>query len=159
MDDTDDPTRRDQIIAELADLRARVDLFLSMESVSLSGPELQSLLASQERAIERRAVLVLNRDQILIDSSLTPSVVAFEDPAVLATLGAGLTGWRALAVGLIVGLIVGTSIAVAKSSRHAMIEDRNEVVDILKAPLLAAIPDFRAARLAHAPPSARCSRL
>ncbi len=148
LDGTNDPIRRDQIIAELADLRARVDLFLSMESVSLSGPELQSLLASQERAIERRAALVLSRDQILIDSSLTPSVVTFEDPAVLTTLGAGLTGWRALAVGLIAGLIVGTSIAVAKSSRHALIEDRNEVVEILKAPLLAAIPDFRAARLA-----------
>ena len=147
MEDTEDPTRRNQIIAELADLRARVDLFLSMEAVSLNGPELQLLLASQERAIERRAALVLSRDQILIDSSLTPSVVAFEDPAVLTNLGAGLTGWRALAVGLIAGLIVGTSIAVAKSSRRALIEDRNEVVEILKAPLLAAIPDFRAARL------------
>ena len=152
LDSSGDPERRNQIIDQLADLRARVDLFLNMQSASRSGPELQSLLASQESAIERRAALVLSRDQILIDTALTPSVVAFEDPAVLAPPGTGITGWRAVAVGLIVGLVVGTSIAVAKSGRHFPIEDRDEVVEILNAPLLAGVPDFKAERLATSLP-------
>ena len=152
MDNSTDPERRSQIIDELADLRARVDLFLNMQSASRSRPELQSLLASQESAIERRAALVLSRDQILIDSALTPSVVAFEDPAVLAPQGTGISGWRAVAVGLIVGLVVGTSIAVAKSGRQFPIEDRDEVVEILNAPLLAGVPDFKAERLATSLP-------
>ena len=44
LDSSTDPERRSQIIDELGDLRARVDLFLNMQSATRSRPELESCL-------------------------------------------------------------------------------------------------------------------
>ena len=85
--------------------------------------------------------------------SHTQALSAFEDPAVLAPQGTGITGWRAIAVGLIVGLVVGTSIAVAKSGRHfPMRIETKQWRWFVYTPLLARAPGREAERLATSAP-------
>lgn len=145
---TTDPDLQESLIRRLGEMRSRVDLFLSARSSSAANPQIATLAAFQDRLINRRATLVEQRDQILIDTALTPGVVTFEDPAVFTTPVTGFSRTRAIAAGLIVGLMAGTWLATTISGRRDQtIGGRQHAAEILQAPLLASIPDFKLERL------------
>jgi tyrosine-protein kinase Etk/Wzc len=141
---TTNPDVQESLLRQLGEMRARVDLFLSARSSSAANPQIATLSAFQDRLINRRATLVEQRDQILIDTALTPGVVTFEDPAVFTTPVTGFSPMRAIAAGLILGLIAGTWLATTiQGRRDEVISGRQQAAEILQAPLLASVPDFK----------------
>lgn len=144
FDASSDADDKADLAVELRELRERIELFFTARDSSASTPEVQALLESQRRTIERQATLVERRDQILVDTALTPGIVAFQDPAVDTTPIPGFSGMRAIVAGLVLGLVGGGAFATLRmSGRDAMkYRDRFEPGSSFGLPLLADVPVF-----------------
>lgn len=137
------PERQVEIRSAIADLRVQIDVY--QQALGTLGPsaELLALAEEQDLIIARRAQLLTQRDQIVIEADLAPGAVVSFLPAVAAvgfpTLGAN----RILAVGFLLGLAAATGLAHLRSTRLRSFHNRLEPEDILEVPLLADIPDFQ----------------
>lgn len=142
FDSTNNLEARQAIGFALNEMRSRVQFYLTARSSLLNARELATLIELQSRIAERRAQLVESRDQVLVDAATNPGVIAFADPAEFATFEPGFSGVRALAAGLMLGLVVGGALATALENKQERVIRRGEIGSILDAPLLASVPDF-----------------
>ena len=116
-----------------------------IQSVQGEDPALASLIESRAQALERRSQLALRRDQLRVDAALTSTGIAIVSPARTAEQPVPLS--RAVAVGLLIGLLGGALIAYALANKSSRFHHPDEPGLILDAPLLAEIPDFAAESL------------
>jgi Mrp family chromosome partitioning ATPase/uncharacterized protein involved in exopolysaccharide biosynthesis len=139
---TTSPTRLEEIRVEIDDLRQQMAVY--REAIDAQDPSstLLALAEEQNLIIDRRAELLTQRDQISIEAELAPGAVVSLLPAVAATALPSLGGGRIIAVALILGLALGTAAAYLLATRLRAFRNRTEPGIILKAPLLADIPDF-----------------
>lgn len=131
-------TRIDRLTAELEQERAEV---LAAEAAD---PARAVLIRQQEEAQLRITDLVGRRDQIAVDADLVSNGVVFFSPAEIAEpSSSGLF----VALGFIVGLAVGSAVAVLLSSRNRRFTSRSQPEALLGARLLADVPNFREERI------------
>ena len=116
-----------------------------IQSVQGEDPALGSLIESRAQGLERRSQLALRRDQLRVDAALTSTGIAIVSPARTAEQPVPLS--RAVAVGLLIGLVGGALIAYALANKSSRFHHPDEPGLILDVPLLAEIPDFAAESL------------
>ena len=139
---TTSSTRLEAIRVEIDDLRQQMAVY--REAIDAQDPSstLLGLIEEQNLIIDRRAELLTQRDQISIEAELAPGAVVSLLPAVEATALPSLGGGRVVAVALILGLAIGTAVAYFLATRLRAFRTRGEPGMILRAPLLADIPNF-----------------
>jgi Mrp family chromosome partitioning ATPase len=126
----------------IEDLRLARSLYSEIANSSSGSPEQQALLEEQSGQVDRRARLLIRRDEIAVDASVAPDAVALVQPAEEATALQGLGLARLLAVTLILGLGAGAGLAYFLSVWRRTFSSRREPAAVLGAPLLVDIPDF-----------------
>lgn len=134
------------IRSELADLQQQLrttQLIAQIEDrLSAENPEYLATLEEQSSALERRAELLIRRDEIEVDAELLGSGIALFSPAgVPSQSRAELI--RSLTFGVILGVLAGLGLAYLLAGRYSVLSDPYEPELALGAPLLAEIPDFR----------------
>lgn len=126
----------------IEDLRLARSLYSEIANSSVGSPEQQALLEEQSGQVDRRARLLIRRDEIAVDASVAPDAVALVQPAVEASALEGLGLPRLLAVTLILGLGSGVGLAYFLSVWRRTFSTRREPESVLGAPLLVDVPDF-----------------
>lgn len=126
----------------IEDYRLARTLYNEVASASSGNPEQQALLEEQAGQVDRRARLLIRRDEIAIDASLAPDAFALIQQATEAARLGGLGFTRLLAVTLILGLGAGVGLAYFLSVWRRTFSTRREPAAVLGAPLLVDIPDF-----------------
>src|SRR5690606_14708073 len=126
----------------IEDYRLARTLYNEVASASSGNPEQQALLEEQAGQVDRRARLLIRRDEIAIDASLAPDAFALIQQATEAARLGGLGFPRLLAVTLILGLGAGVGLAYFLSVWRRTFSTRREPAVVLGAPLLVDIPDF-----------------
>lgn len=112
-------------------------------------PERAAIVARQAEAQKRLAEMKARSDQLAVDSDLASSGVAFYSPAETASpSGAGLF----IVLGVMLGLIAGSAIAVALASRRRRFASRTEPEQVLGIRLLADVPNFKEERVGSSLP-------
>ena len=136
------PERLAAIRTEIEDLRGQIDTYL--EALDAQEPIAAFSGLEEEHALiaTRRAELLTQRDQISIDAELSPGAVVSLLPAVEALALPTVDLARILAVALVLGLAAGASGAYVLETRLRTFRTRSEPAAILRAPLLADIPNF-----------------
>lgn len=137
-----------QDAVDQAQLQAALDQLQTLQLIqSLRGedPALASLIESRNQALERRSQLALRRDQLRVDSAVSPAGISMISPAREA--GQAVTLPRAILIGLLLGTVVGAVVAFAFASRSRRFQHRNEPELVLHAPLLAEVPQYREGRV------------
>ncbi|MFC2153786.1 GumC family protein [Actinomycetota bacterium] len=130
-----------QVSTLRTDLDRQRDLAVAVEQQS---PDRISLIASQTEAQRRLSELQSRRDQLAVDADLASSGVVFFSPAETAQpSGAGLY----VVLGAMVGLALGSTVAVLLAGRHRKFENRNEPESVLGERLLADVPNFKEERV------------
>lgn len=127
---------------KIQDYRQAIILFQEVQAVSSASSERQALLEEQSRQVDRRARLLIRRDEISVDAELAPDTVALVQPALTAELLSGLGLARLLAVALILGVGAGVGMAYLLSTWRRSFSARGEPEAVLNAPLVSDIPDF-----------------
>lgn len=129
---------------KIEDYRDRIDLFEQVLSALSEepAPEPTSLLQEQSTLFSRRAELQSLRDQIAIDAELAPDALALVQEALEASLIGNRETVRTLGVVGVLGLAVGVALAYFIAVSRRSFAGRFEPESILRAPLLADIPDF-----------------
>lgn len=125
---------------ELEGVLQQLQTLQLIQSVQGEDPALASLIESRAQALERRSQLALRRDQLRVDAALTSTGIAIVSPARTAEQPVPLS--RAVAVGLLIGLVGGALIAYALANKSGRFHHPDEPGLILEIPLLAEIPDF-----------------
>ena len=144
--------------AQIGILRAELDNERTIVvAAAQTSPERQAVVAKQAEAQRRLSELQSRRDQLSVDADLASGGVVFFSPAETAVpSGAGLY----VVLGAMVGIALGSVVAVLLASRHSKFEGRNEPEAILGTRLIADVPNFRSERVesllpvTHAPTSA-----
>jgi polysaccharide biosynthesis transport protein len=126
----------------IEDYRLARTLYNEVASASSGNPEQQALLEEQAGQVDRRARLLIRRDEIAIDASQAPDAFALVQQATEAARLGGLGFARLLAVTLILGLGAGVGLAYFLSVWRRTFSSRREPAAVLGAPLLVDIPDF-----------------
>jgi Mrp family chromosome partitioning ATPase/capsular polysaccharide biosynthesis protein len=132
----------DAIRQRIEDYRLARTLYNEVATASSGNPEQQALLEEQAGQVDRRARLLIRRDEIAIDASLAPDAFALVQQANEATRLGGLGLSRLIAVTLILGLGAGIGLAYFLSVWRRTFSSRREPAAVLGAPLLVDIPDF-----------------
>ena len=127
---------------ELSDLTDQVIIIQRVTGFESASSELTALLQEQTEAIQRRSVLRIERDQIEIDTELQSQSISLFSPALEAEVGSS-TPRLSLVIGLLLGALVGTAVAYLLAARSQAFAGRLEPEAVLRAPLLAEVPDFR----------------
>lgn len=134
----DAPEIRDRI----GDFRSAITVYNDVLSSSSGGPEQRALVEEQTGQIDRRARLLILRDEIAVDAGLAPDAVALVQQATDAQQMAEVGLSRILAVALIVGGAIGAGLAYFLSVSRRTLTRRSEPETVLGAPLLADVPEF-----------------
>jgi len=134
----------DQIRAELDDVLQQLQTLESVIAIELTSPELTALLEEQEQLIARRSELRARRDGYSVDASLESSGIVLFSPA-LASAQAGSSVLPTFAAAIILGGLLAAVASYALAVRNRRFTDKSQPEIMIGSPLLAAIPDFRAA--------------
>lgn len=137
---------------QLEDNRATLTVYQEVLDATAAGPEQQALNQEQSLQIERRARLLILRDEVAVDAGMVPDAVALVQPATSAERIGGLGLSRILAGALIVGLALGVALAYVLSTWRKVFVGRSEPAAVLGVPMLADVPDFELENLASAVP-------
>jgi Mrp family chromosome partitioning ATPase len=141
LETTDD---EDELIELRAELRDLVEQFAALEIIAGfedQQPALLELYKEQTEAIERRSNLAEERDRLLVDTELLSGGVGVATPARFArSVESPIAIMTAL--GAILGLIAGFGTAYLIANRRRRFTERADPGWILRAPLLAEIPNF-----------------
>lgn len=141
LETTDDEEELVELRAELRDLIDQFGAFEIMVGIEDQQPELVPLYSEQTEAIGRQSNLAEERDRLLVDTELLSGGVRLSTPARFArALDSGITIMTAL--GTILGLIAGFGTAYLVANRRRRFTERADPGWILRAPLLAEIPNF-----------------
>lgn len=111
-----------------------------IRSVQAENPALATLAEARDQALDRRSQLALRRDQLRVDAALTTTGIVLISEAETADQAFGLG--RTIAMGVLIGAVVGSGAAFALANRSQRFNHRAEPEIILNAPLLAAVPEF-----------------
>lgn len=131
-------TRIDRLTTDLEQERA------DALAAEIADPARAALVRQRDEDQLRITDLQARRDQIAVDADLASNGVLFFSPAEIAEpSSSGLF----VALGFIVGLAVGSGIAVLLSSRNRRFTSRSQPEALLQARLLADVPNFREERI------------
>jgi Mrp family chromosome partitioning ATPase len=129
------PEQLDRALQELQALQL-------IRTVQGQDPGLATLLERRTQILSQRAQLVLRRDQIGVDAATATNGVVLFSPAEDAQRSMGLG--RLALIGLLLGLAVGVAFAYSRAKKGRRFANRFEPEAVIRAPLLAEIPDFAA---------------
>jgi len=139
---TNDPARLQTIRAEMNDLTNEVALLEKFLTFEGADPDITELQQRRSQLLQQIDELTIQSNGIVVDSQLLGSGVVLTNPAVTAApLDSGLR--KLLIVGAFLGLLAGSSLAYLLALRHRTIENRSQPELILRAPLVASVPNFR----------------
>lgn len=137
-----DGEEADAVRQEIEDYRETIAIFREVREGSASSPEQQALLEEQAGQVDRRALLLIRRDEVSVDAGLASDSVALVQQAQAAQRLVGLGLSRIVAVALVLGLGAGAALAYFLTVRHRTVTGRGDPEGVLAVPLLADIPDF-----------------
>jgi Mrp family chromosome partitioning ATPase len=139
---TDDPVTADATRAALDDLQRQFQTLQILAGLEGQNPEVTALLEQQQEAIGRQSALIQRRDELKVDAELESTGIVVFAPALQAEeVNPELP--RALAVGVIVGGLLGAVASYLLALRRRLFSDRLQPGRILRAPFLGEIPEFR----------------
>lgn len=145
--------KADAAIAELETTKAglRRDLrTLDQQAAQVDDPSVQ---AQRDAFVTQVAELQARQDEIRIQKSLFGSGVEFFERAEPPIAPQGRGEVRLAALGVLLGLALGTAIAWFLASREDNADRRQDPAAILQAPLLGAVPDFKGLDITGALPT------
>jgi Mrp family chromosome partitioning ATPase len=140
---TTDPAVTDAVRASLDDLLRQFQTLQVIAGLGGQSPEVTALLEQQTQAIGRQSALIQRRDELEVDAELESTGIVVFAPALEAEKKSSIMP-RALAVGLILGGLLGAAASYLLALRRRPFSDRLQPGPILAAPLLGEVPDFRA---------------
>lgn len=138
----------DTQVARLQQLLVQLDAIEAVSRLEVLQPEIAEATDERDQVRQRLAQLQIERDALLIETRNANRTISIESPAIDATEAAGLGSARLALVGALLGLAVGAALAyLVESRRPARIESALDAEQLLGAPLLAEVPDFRHERI------------
>jgi Mrp family chromosome partitioning ATPase/capsular polysaccharide biosynthesis protein len=138
---TVDAERAAQIRLELDDIAQSFATLQQLDAIEQESPELRALLEQQSEAVRQLSALAVLRDELSVDAELAGSGVVVVSPAeevVPVTTGMA----RAAAVSMVIGILLGGTVAYVLALRTQTFDDRLQPEAILGAGLLAEVPSF-----------------
>lgn len=138
---TSDEEDRAAILQSINSLRQSISVYQEAVAARGASPALAALLVEQEQLINRRAALLERRDSVSVEAVLDTDAIDFSSPASFAT-PTGLDAGRAMGVGFVLGGLGAAGLVVVRASGRGRIDEKLVPETILRAPLLAEIPDF-----------------
>lgn len=138
-------TQRDVVRAQLADVTQQLQTLQLVLNLDVERPEILALLGRLEEATDLRSDLAARGAQLEVDAELASGVALYFPASAAETAGLPLA--VAVLGGALAGLLVGIAVSFLLAGRRQIIDSRLIPREILSAPLLAEIPDFREERL------------
>ena len=139
---------------ELATVRAALDDVLQqiqtlqvISGLERNRPELAALLEEQRRTAARKAELVSRKDELDVQSRLESTGISLYAPAIDA-VPVGVDLRRVIAAGVVLGVLAAAGLSYLLALRRRTFVDRTQPELVLRAPLLAEVPDFAAEKIA-----------
>lgn len=137
-----DPETTAATRAALDDLQRQFTTLQILAGLEGQSPEVTALLAQQQEAIGRQSALIQRRDELKVDAELESTGIVVFAPALEAEQ-VNPEMPRALALGLILGGLLGAAASYLLALRRRLFSDRLQPGPILGAPFLGEIPEFR----------------
>ena len=134
-------TGTDDTRVALDDIAQQLQTLSLITGLERQDPELDALLEQQRLGINRQSNLVERRDELTVGAELESTGIVLFAPTQEAA-ESGTRFGRIIAVGLILGVLVGAGLAYLLALRRRAFTDRFEPEAIIGAPLLGEIPDF-----------------
>ncbi len=132
----------------LRDLLTQLDAIETVARLELDQPEIAEAVAERDQIRLRLSELQIERDALVVAAAASPRTVAIESPALDAEEVSGLGSGPLAVVGGVFGLIVGAALAYAIELRAPKkVSDPYEIEQLLDAPLLGQIPDYRVEKI------------
>ena len=135
---TTDPTN-----TRSAALTAQIQALTNLMAQNERSSEVTALTSTIDALRSRVSTLSARRDQLIVDANLGSSGVVLASPANHTDPAPGLGDKKAIAIGLALGAVAGAVLCYAVAMRRRQFAKRLEPEQILGAPLLADVPDFR----------------
>ncbi len=139
---TTNPDTQDLLRGRINDVVRMIDALNQATILKERDPDVIVLEEQRQTMVAQRADLVRNRNQIEVESELAPSGVTLYFPPLEAGQAGRLGIVRSSALGVVIGLVLGISIAYLLVGRRKGFSDRMEPEAVLGTPLLADVPDF-----------------
>lgn len=128
--------------AELAALVQRLQAMQLAQSIGGVGADLSLFLDQRTNALSRRSQLLIRRDQLTVDASLSLSGVVQSSDAIAGVRATSRS--RTTAAAFVIGAMIGVIAAFLAAMRNRRFTNRLEPAGVLGAPLFAEIPLYRA---------------
>lgn len=138
------PEEYAQTTSELSEIGLEIDTLRSALANEADDPEIQALESQYSDVQARVTSLQAVRDQRAVDAQLVSSGVVFYDPAVDGVAPSATT---LVVVGLLMGAVIGSSVALPLARRRRRFSSRIEPESALGTQLLADVPSFFEERL------------
>lgn len=138
------PEAFDQTAARLTEVGLEIATLRAALANDVEDPDINAIDEQYADLQDRLINLQTVRDQRAVDAQLVSSGVAFYDPAVEAQASSART---LVVFGLLLGAVVGSSLALPLARRRRRFASRIEPEAALGAPLLADVPSFFEERL------------
>jgi Mrp family chromosome partitioning ATPase len=123
------------------DLNQQRTAILSLESTN---PDTAAIVGLRDESQLRLTSLQARSDQLAVDADLASNGVVFYSPAEIAVPSSGSVF---IVLGFLTGLAVGAGLSVLLTSRRRRFASRNEPELVLRARLLADVPNFKDERV------------
>ena len=130
------------IRTRLLDLQTQIATVRTLREVDAADPQAAALREERQALIARRSSLITTRNDLVIESELSSTGVAFYSPPLAAARVGSLGLARILAVGVLAGLALGVALAYLLAGRRRVFTDRDTPELVLGSPLLADVPLF-----------------
>lgn len=136
------PDTQDLLRARITDIIRLIEASNQSLELASRNPAIVVLEEERRTLVDQKAALVRNANQIQVESELAPSGVALYFPPLEAGQAGRLGLLRATALGVVLGSVLGISVAYLLAGRRRTFTDRMEPELVLGTPLLADVPDF-----------------
>ncbi len=133
--------------SRIRDLITQLDAINRVEQAETANPATAELVSRRDQLSTRMQQVQSQRDALSIDPDGGGSNIQLSSPAEDAVAIGGLGPLRLGFVGAVLGLFGGTLLAYALDLRRPTLESADEASEILAAPLLSEIPDFKHERI------------
>jgi Mrp family chromosome partitioning ATPase len=127
--------------AEVIEIDEQLNRLSGIIQIEEADPRLIQLKQQQAEATARRRVLAEERDRLLIDTELLSGGITLSSPAQFAE--AVRTDVAMTFLGVALGLLAGAGLAYLLAMRRRKFDDRAQPGWVLRAELLAEVPNFR----------------
>ena len=142
LPDVTDEDDLEELRAQLDDVRQQLLTMQVVNSLESGQRELVTLLDEEEFVVVRRNELARRADELAVEARLEGTGIVLSSPAVGAVeVGANVP--RTAAVGLVLGGLAAAGLAYALAIRRRKFTDSDQPESVLRARLVAEVPDFR----------------